>query len=164
MARLVKSAYVSYVYLIGYDDKIKIGKANSPRVRLSQLQVGIPDKIELIGTIGCHSEKEAYRLEERLHELYSDKNIRAEWYSLTKLDCSDILCEYVDRLEVEIPQGELYSMLKDLNYAEFKVLMYYRTRPFGWVFSDADIVKYTESTERVVKKSMKALKAKGYLK
>ena len=162
-SELVKSAYVSYVYLIGYQDKIKIGKANNPRVRLSTLQVGIPEKINIIGSIGCSSEKEAYEIEELLHNEYADKNIRAEWYSLTPDECNKILCKYVDRMDVEIPSKVLGRMLKDLNAAEFKVMLYHYSRPPGCVFDYDEIAEYADLSIRTVKASCKSLIVKEYL-
>lgn len=163
MSKLVKSEHVSYVYLIGYDDKIKIGKANNPKIRLSQLQVGIPDKIYLKGAIGCCSEEAAYELEESLHKRFENDNIRAEWFNLTKEDCSKILCEYVDHLDVEIPRGMLRSMMKDLKSGETNVALYYLSRPAGWVFVDSEIAEYVGTSERSMKANRKSARTKGYL-
>ena len=163
MAKLVKSSYESYVYLIGYGNKIKIGKANRPNIRLSQLQVGIPDEISLIGAIGCASEEDALELEDFLHKEYRHRHIRAEWYTLTSEDCVGILKKYVDMLNVEIPQAEILAMMSDLTSGAKDLLLYYYSRNDGWRFDDENIAKFIKSSERQVKKFRRELIAKQYL-
>lgn len=91
MAKLVKSSYESYVYLIGYGNKIKIGKANRPNIRLSQLQVGITNltvnerflarelkHIKVLKTEEFPVGRCAYTKEQRLLKLLSDYRYTGE--------------------------------------------------------------------------------------
>ncbi len=71
-----KSSSVSYVYFIQQDSKVKIGKANEPKKRLSMLQVGTPHILKLLGTIEFSTSEEASIEESILHEKYKSRNTR----------------------------------------------------------------------------------------
>ena len=73
----------SYVYAIldEVNSCLKIGKANDVRMRLSDLQIGNPNPLKLVGLIECKSESFAFRVERSIHEDYSQFHIRGEWFS-----------------------------------------------------------------------------------
>ena len=57
---------------------IKIGIANLPRRRLNALQVGSPDKLEIIGLIRARDHAD---LERHLHSRFSRHRQHGEWFS-----------------------------------------------------------------------------------
>lgn len=67
--------------------RVKIGRSKDLQVRLRALQTGSPYDLKLMGWI--ESDNDA-QLEQKLHERYSDKNIRLEWFYL---DPEDVLGE-----------------------------------------------------------------------
>lgn len=72
----------SYVYFIK-DEKsnaVKIGKANDIEVRLSELQVGNPNKLNVINYIECLKEEDAKYIEKVLHQKYKELRIQGEWF------------------------------------------------------------------------------------
>ena len=79
-----KLASQRYVYLMrnNVTDKYKIGRSNNPEFREKTLQSQEPD-VELL--FSCH---ESIVTEKYLHELFSHKRIRGEWF---ELDSDDVL-------------------------------------------------------------------------
>ena len=71
-----------YVYFIKSPRlrAVKIGIANDPRKRLSYLQVGSADRLELVGTWLSNN---AAKLEGVLHRHFSSDRIGGEWFTLT---------------------------------------------------------------------------------
>ena len=73
-----------YVYIIqsgeGKNPPIKIGVANDPEKRMSELQTGSPFLLRLKAKILCDSRKKAYELESWLHGRFSNVNINGEWF------------------------------------------------------------------------------------
>ena len=76
-------ASTSFVYFISDGDFIKIGKANNPSSRLSELQTGNARQLILLNTIECDGEDAGYRLEARLQQLFSGIKALGEWFVAT---------------------------------------------------------------------------------
>jgi hypothetical protein len=76
----LKPSYRGYVYLIGSHrfGWYKIGKANRPHVRLSEIGVLLPFRVEVICIWGTSS---PYQLESFLHREYSSNRLNGEWFS-----------------------------------------------------------------------------------
>jgi len=75
------------VYLIraGLTGPVKIGKADDPRGRRSELQVAHYEELHLLRAwVGGLAE------ELRLHDLFADLRIRGEWFSFSKLMLGDV--------------------------------------------------------------------------
>lgn len=70
-------------YLMTDGVRYKIGCSISPEARLRVLRIGNLD-IKLIASGPCVTEK-------HLHEVYKDKRIRGEWFSLSESDVKDII-------------------------------------------------------------------------
>jgi hypothetical protein len=68
----------------------KIGISNKPYYREKTLQSEKPT-IELIATKAFPSRKIAESIEKALHNTFSDKNIRGEWFNLSEEDVDDII-------------------------------------------------------------------------
>jgi hypothetical protein len=66
-----------FVYAIQADDAVKIGWASDPVRRLSELNVGSPNKHRLIGFVAATKSQER-----ELHLLLSRWRIRGEWFRL----------------------------------------------------------------------------------
>ena len=71
-----------YVYfaLDKNSNAIKIGKANDIETRLSDLQVGNPNPLEVIHYIQCKSSDHSIVMEGLLHQLFSHLHLRGEWF------------------------------------------------------------------------------------
>jgi len=67
-----------------YDSlRVKIGRSANVRVRLRTLQTGSPYDLKLMGWIESDSDTQ---LELTLHERYSDRRVRLEWFVLQPED------------------------------------------------------------------------------
>jgi hypothetical protein len=77
---------------------LKIGKANDIQRRLSQVQVGCPYRVTLLGFIELESDRQAYQVEKLLHQRFSRfrTNSGGEWFRMTKdveNDCRSLISE-----------------------------------------------------------------------
>ena len=73
---------MSYVYFI-LDEKskaIKIGKANNIEQRLSDLQTGNPNILNVIYQIECRSEEHSFFIEKKYHKQLREFHINGEWF------------------------------------------------------------------------------------
>lgn len=62
----------------------KIGvTSHDPLKRLSQLQVGCPHNLQLMGTYSIICENDVYDVEKHLHEVFSECRVRGEWFELS---------------------------------------------------------------------------------
>ncbi len=75
--------YSGYVYLIGSSvfGWYKIGKSITPEIRIKDLGILLPFKIEVIGVWGA---KDHHKMEKALHEMYKEQQINGEWFEFTK--------------------------------------------------------------------------------
>jgi Meiotically up-regulated gene 113 len=64
-----------YVYAIESGDAVKIGWAQNPVRRLSELNVGSPGQHRLLGFVGATKDQER-----QLHRLFAPYRIRGEWF------------------------------------------------------------------------------------
>ena len=85
---------VTAVYILKSDIYYKIGVSSVITKRIGMLQTGNPHTIELICQKYFTYSVDAYKEEKRLHLKYSDKQVRREWFKLSKQDVEDILGEY----------------------------------------------------------------------
>lgn len=78
-----------YIIRAGNTHYYKIGVANDTGERLKSLQTSHYEKLKVIRFFFS---EDAYELEKRLHQKYTDKgqHIRGEWFSLKDFDISDI--------------------------------------------------------------------------
>lgn len=68
---------------------IKIGVAHNPEVRLQQLQTGSVDELRIVYTSYVCSN--AFNVESIVHQYFSDKHIRGEWYLVDVNDAITML-------------------------------------------------------------------------
>jgi len=59
---------------------IKIGISENPRLRLSDMQVGSPDMLEIVLTLQIHGQS-ARMAESNLHLKFKETNAHAEWFN-----------------------------------------------------------------------------------
>jgi predicted GIY-YIG superfamily endonuclease len=75
-----------YVYIIECDcgnyvnNPLKIGVAEDPKNRISQLQTGNPFRLKLITQIPCDSRKQAEYIERELHYQFRKFHMHGEWF------------------------------------------------------------------------------------
>lgn len=91
----------AWVYIIS-DSKgtYKIGIANDPLRRLTQLQTGHPSKLSILLLL-----KGSTQLEKELHQRFSTKRIQGEWFMLTNEDIVQLQIDFADNI----------TLLKDKN-------------------------------------------------
>jgi len=70
---------VGYVYLVACNEFVKVGCASYPHVRLTEMQVGNPYKLEIIKEYPTRNPRKD---EQRLHKRLSSYHVRGEWYKL----------------------------------------------------------------------------------
>ena len=80
------SLSAGYVYIMQMGKYYKIGISTNPKKRAKEF-THLPEPIELI-----HTEKvcDYVSVEQQLHDIYSAKNKRGEWFSLDEQDIEDI--------------------------------------------------------------------------
>jgi hypothetical protein len=79
----LKSSYRGYVYLIGSSrfGWYKIGKSKSAVIRVANIGILLPFKIEVFGVWGTCNES---ILESELHKTYKEHRINGEWFSFER--------------------------------------------------------------------------------
>jgi hypothetical protein len=79
---------IDYLYLIKQEGYFKIGISKTPARRLAVLQASTPFDVEIVLLIPIKIN--AVVVEKQLHDYFSGKHIRGEWYALTDVDCEFI--------------------------------------------------------------------------
>lgn len=83
---------------------VKIGIARDFRVRITALQVGSPDKLELLGVVRC---PDPAKLERDLHGRFARERSHGEWF------------RYSSRLQAYVAKNSVSADQDDLNrYAQ----------------------------------------------
>jgi len=86
-SKLNPDGYIYIVKLKGFDI-YKIGVSNNPNRRLRDINSYMPFEVELLMIEWF---KNAYNLEECIHDNLKDKLLRHEWFRLTENQISDII-------------------------------------------------------------------------
>ena len=92
-----------YIYFIGANsvegnlEAIKIGKANNPSERLSQIQSSTHLNLELMGCRKYKSSEDALNAEKYYHEKFGHIRIRGEWFKV-----SNELVKVINSIETTI--------------------------------------------------------------
>jgi len=95
MKRMIDDTEGSNVYFI-LDEKsnaVKIGKANDVQDRLSKLQTGNPNQLQLLWYIPCDNTNDAFELEAELHMKYESLWIKGEWFTYDESVFNQVLVE-----------------------------------------------------------------------
>ncbi len=76
-----------FVYFVSTRERkglqpVKIGYTKNPEKRLKALQTGHPNRLEVMKTVKCASEKDARKLEKKIHWLATRKcqKLNGEWF------------------------------------------------------------------------------------
>lgn len=77
------------VYFITDGEYVKIGVSNSLSLRISHLQIGNPRELKPLHVIPVCDLREALALEKNLHNYFSKKKIRGEWFDISERDILD---------------------------------------------------------------------------
>lgn len=86
-----------YIYVIRDKDvtgHYKIGRTNSPYIRLSTFEVKLPFEIEIIAIFACQN---ATIMESELHQRYAHKRVRGEWFALDESDIAELKQMTIER-------------------------------------------------------------------
>jgi len=79
-----------YVYFIGTPvfGWYKIGKSITPEVRIKDLGILLPFKIDVIGIWSAHNH---HAMEKALHEMYAENRINGEWFEFSKVAAFNVV-------------------------------------------------------------------------
>lgn len=82
-----KDAYVTVetptsVYVMQWQNKVKIGISRDPSARLRQLQLANPGEVRLIHTRVFSTRPGAIKVERSLHKRFADHRLLGEWFSI----------------------------------------------------------------------------------
>lgn len=80
MRSFQQQGFKAYIYVIQCQGFVKIGIADNPKKRLSELQVGCPFKLELVRAFASRDPR---RDEKSLHHSLGKHHERGEWFRLT---------------------------------------------------------------------------------
>ena len=69
----------------------KIGISNNVYTRLSTLQTGNADKLEIVDYIGPMSRKDALYLEKELHDKFNMVHVTGEWFEISDCEIRDVV-------------------------------------------------------------------------
>jgi len=152
----------SHVYLIGYNDKVKIGKSGNPSKRLKELQTANHEKLSLFGSLGCLTAEEAFSLELELHTLYSGNKLEGEWFTLNTAERAYILENYGAKMAT-MPSDEVITAMKDLSNNGYKLLTYYYSKGDTWDWDSKHMCQELDVSSRTLVETTKELVDKEYL-
>lgn len=77
-----------HVYIIRSGHRYKIGYTTGPvKQRVSGVQVGSPMKVVLVCAIPVREPK---KVESDIHQVFSSRRTRGEWYALTQQDIKNL--------------------------------------------------------------------------
>lgn len=84
-----------HIYLIGCQKFhwYKIGKSNDASIRVTELGILLPFRIEVIAVWKVANHHEAERL---LHEQFAQKRINGEWFNLSYADMRKMMVDMAD--------------------------------------------------------------------
>jgi hypothetical protein len=85
-----------YLALDIKSNALKIGKANDVGQRISELQVGNPNELEVLAVIPCKSERHSVEVEKLLHKKYERYHIRGEWFQYNEEVFRDLAKRGID--------------------------------------------------------------------
>jgi hypothetical protein len=85
----MKEPGAGYIYLLRSEcgKYTKIGMSRAPKSRLEFLGVLMPFKVMVVATYPCY---DVAATEKRLHEIYKDKRLEGEWFSLSDQDITQL--------------------------------------------------------------------------
>ncbi len=72
----------TFVYVMGWDDKIKIGISRDPERRRRQLQLANPGEVRILHQREFSTRPSAMRVERALHNRYAAHRLLGEWFDL----------------------------------------------------------------------------------
>lgn len=75
-----KAHFEVHVYILACAGFVKIGIATDVQKRIAGLQIGNPQKIELVYTLAPCPRSEALRIEQRAHRKLKAFNASGEWF------------------------------------------------------------------------------------
>lgn len=81
----MSAEHVTQIYVMRHEHGfLKIGKSDNPRQRLKALQNACPYELELFTTIQVNGDW--HIVEDRLHNIFDENNVKGEWFELPAKD------------------------------------------------------------------------------
>jgi hypothetical protein len=78
------------IYIIGTNERQKIGYSGDVNKRLKTLQTGNPETLTIHHTIEVPNER-ARLVENKIHKEYNHLRIKGEWFNMTPNKAKDVL-------------------------------------------------------------------------
>jgi len=105
-----------YVYLIGTPTFrwYKIGKSRVPEIRIQDLGILLPFKIEIVGIWKAHDHT---ALESLLHERYAERRINGEWFHFYRAEVMGIFASLPEEARI-FPSGNSDSFFAKFSNIE----------------------------------------------
>ena len=103
-----------YVYLIGTPvfGWYKIGKSKTPEIRVKNLGILLPFKVQVIGVWKA---KNHHLMETSLHEIYDSHRINGEWFAFSKAMANDVFYSIPSDARVYPATNSILSLDKFSN-------------------------------------------------
>ena len=101
-----------YVYFIGSKTFgwYKIGKSKIPDVRIENIGILLPFKVEVICVWKAENR---HLLESTLHDIYKNKRINGEWFEFTKKEAYDVVLSMPEEARVSGSYSTFTNILED---------------------------------------------------
>lgn len=102
-----------HVYLIGSKDFhwYKIGKSSNATIRVSELGILLPFKIEVIAVWKSVNHHE---LEQNLHAMFEGNKINGEWFSFTDLELPTVISK-IDELRLTVSKVDGFAQFSNIE-------------------------------------------------
>lgn len=106
-----------YVYLIGTPifGWYKIGKSRTPEVRVKDLGILLPFKVEIIGVWKAVNH---HLMESTLHEMYKTNKINGEWFEFTKKQAYNVFSSIPEESRIYPLDNEEHPLDRFSNVIE----------------------------------------------
>jgi hypothetical protein len=113
-------SYNGYVYLIGSSKFgwYKIGCSRTAEVRIKQLGILLPFKIEVLCVWGTDNPK---RLESEMHAMYAESHLNGEWFSFDWSGLSRVIFDPLPYFGQKVFSQELASVYRFSNMEQDRV-------------------------------------------
>jgi hypothetical protein len=90
--------FVYFIQCKAEMNPIKIGVSKHPRKRLKDLKTSNPFKLTLLECVRFQNERQAYAIEQKLHEIFDLSRMNGEWFAGSVYQDALRLCKkYADK-------------------------------------------------------------------
>jgi hypothetical protein len=73
---------IECLYIFYYGNMVKVGISSDPWSRLSSIQVGLPEDLQMGYLIIGQDREKMFQLEQRIHRRLAHRHVRGEWFRI----------------------------------------------------------------------------------